>query len=90
MLQPASETSNPDSDPIMAQLKAWIVSNNQSAEGMDVDTDIVENKLIDSLNFINFLVLVEELRGGEIPYDEVEVERFRTLRSIKTHFLDAR
>lgn len=90
MSQSQSETSQRDSDQIVAQLKAWIISNNENAEGMDADTDIVENKLVDSLNFINFLVLVEELRGEEIPYDEVEVERFRTLRSIKTHFLDAR
>jgi acyl carrier protein len=79
-----------DSDEIVAQLRAWIISNNQSAEGMGLDTDIVENKLIDSLNFINFLVLLEELRGDEIPYDQVEVERFRTLRAIKTHFFDGR
>jgi acyl carrier protein len=77
-------------DPIVAQLKAWIVSNNQNAANMELDTDIVENKFIDSLNFINFLVLVEELRGVEIPYDEVDLSRFRTLRAIKTNFLDAR
>lgn len=88
MSQPALQTS--DGDAIVDRLRAWIISNNESAEGMGLDTDIVENKLIDSLNFINFLVLVEELRGGEIPYDEVEVERFRTLRAIRTHFFDGR
>jgi acyl carrier protein len=94
MSQPEPDMNNRNNDeigdPIVAQLKAWIVSNNQNAANMELDTDIVENKFIDSLNFINFLVLVEELRGVEIPYDEVDLSRFRTLRAIKTNFLDVR
>ena len=84
----AAETaSKPTSDQIIDELKSWIIAQNGRAVAMDVDTDIIENRLVDSLNFINFLLLLEERRGAEIPESEVDAARFRTLRTIQANFL---
>jgi len=72
---------------VVNKLRNWIIAQNNSAKGMDLDTDIIENRLIDSLNFINFLLLVEELRGEDIPEEQVILDRFRTLRAIRENFL---
>jgi acyl carrier protein len=72
---------------ILAELRRWIIAQNSAASTMDLDTDIVESRLVDSLAFINFLLLLEELRGAEIPEEQVDAERFRTLRTIQTNFL---
>ena len=84
--QQALESASQQGD-VVEKLKDWIVAQNKSAQGMGLDTDIIENRLIDSLNFINFLLLVEELRGRDIPEEQVVLDRFRTLRAIRENFL---
>lgn len=42
--------------------------------------------LITSLQFISFLMLIEELRDREIPESEVSVERFSSLDAIYQNF----
>jgi acyl carrier protein len=83
----ASPTKARTAEEIVAELRSWIVAQNAKAAVMDLDTDIVENRLVDSLNFIDFVLLLEELRGAEIPEEQVDAERFRTLRTIHTNFL---
>ncbi len=82
--------AHPSSDEIIEQLRGWIVSHNQVPAHVDLDTDIIESRLIDSLSFVEFLMLLEELRGAQIPHHQVTLERFKTLRSIQQHYLEAR
>jgi acyl carrier protein len=72
----------------MHVLETWLLSldRNQELTHIDPDMDIVENGLIDSLEFINFLYTIEEERGAEIPASILQLEKFKTLNSIVTHF----
>jgi acyl carrier protein len=52
------------------------------------DYDLIENRVIDSLEFVEFVLLVEEHSGREISIDLLSREDFRTLESIRKRFFD--
>ncbi|MGW7579339.1 acyl carrier protein [Streptomyces sp. NPDC054765] len=56
---------------------------------IDPDYDLIDNRVIDSLGFVNFLYVLEEQTGREITLDQVSPEDFRTLRRIRERFFDA-
>lgn len=74
-------------DEKLSRLKEWMLANASGLESIDLDTDIIENRLIDSLQFVSFLLFIEEVRGREIPEAEVKLDSLRTLRSIRDNFL---
>ena len=76
-------TTRTASDPVpevIDKLRAWIISHRQGLAHVDEDTDIIENRLIDSLQFVTFVLFIEELRGRVLSADETKLENFRTLR----------
>lgn len=78
--------------PASSQLNAiqnWIVSKHAEGVEVDLDTDLIENRLIDSLDFAEFLFLLEEVTGQVIDLASVDLLAFRTLRSIQARFLEA-
>jgi acyl carrier protein len=50
------------------------------------DLDLIENRILDSLDFISFLYVVEEQTGQEIPLEETTADDFRTINTIKRRF----
>jgi acyl carrier protein len=52
------------------------------------DYDLIENRVLDSLAFVDFILLVEEHSGREISIDSVSREDFRTVDSIRRRFFD--
>ncbi|HEX8699784.1 MAG TPA: acyl carrier protein [Myxococcaceae bacterium] len=87
MTQLAAEPSaRTRADDIERKLKDWIVQHNAAAKDIGPDTNIIESRLIDSLQFVSFLLYVEELRGKEIPEDQVSLESFRSLSVIRNTF----
>ena len=53
----------------------------------DDDFDLVENRVIDSLHFMEFLYLLQEVTGRDIKLDGLTLESFRTLNAIRANFL---
>jgi acyl carrier protein len=74
------------SDPIIDQLRHWLVKHRPEAGDIKVDANIIESRVIDSLQFVSFLLYVEELRGKPIPADDVQLENFATLSAIRRNF----
>lgn len=66
---------------------AWIATKHGTKLSVDLDLDLIEHRLIDSLDFAEFLFFLEELIGRSIDLAEVDLDTFRTLRSIQTRFL---
>jgi acyl carrier protein len=85
-----TEPVGTDATSVVDALEAWLLSQARNADRTAIgpDVDLIDEEVIDSLGFINFLLLVEELRGAEIPADELKLESFRTLRRIATTFLE--
>ncbi|KUL39349.1 hypothetical protein ADL22_15890 [Streptomyces sp. NRRL F-4489] len=70
------------SDAVIGKLADWIKEKNPEILELPEDLDIVETRTVTSLQFVEFLLYIEELRGSPIPADAMEIDSFRTLRSI--------
>jgi acyl carrier protein len=70
-------------------LRVWVLARNPGVDGLDADTDIIETRIVNSLQFVELMLHVEKLCGRELGADEVNLETFRTLRSIEKSFLVA-
>jgi len=68
-------------------LTDWIKNVNPSSS-VNLDTDLIESAVIDSLQFGEFILLIEELANREIDVDEQVVENFKNLRTIIDVFLN--
>jgi acyl carrier protein len=55
---------------------------------IDPELDLIESRILDSLHFVEFLYLLEEATGQQIPLEEVSAENFRTLSAIRARFFD--
>ena len=50
-----------------------------------VETDLLEQELLDSLSFVQLLVRLESRYCVEVPLDELDMERFRTIEKISAY-----
>jgi acyl carrier protein len=55
---------------------------------LTLDHDLIESRILDSLGFVEFILLIEEHSGREISIDSVSKEDFRTIDSIRKRFFD--
>ncbi|RFU86791.1 acyl carrier protein [Streptomyces triticagri] len=70
----------------IAAIKAFIAQRNPEAADVTLDDDLIEMRAVDSLAFVEFLFLLEELSGESIDPEEIDVEDFRTLQRISDRF----
>ena len=59
-------------------------------EEIPPDLDLIENRILDSLRFVEFLYVLEETTGSEIRLEDVSPDDFRTLTAIRRRFFDDR
>jgi acyl carrier protein len=65
----------------------WLHERNPDLAAIPPDLDLVENRIVDSLAFMEFILLIEDIIGREISREEIDVDRFRTLNAISVNFL---
>ncbi|MYW19888.1 acyl carrier protein [Streptomyces sp. SID2955] len=72
-------------------VRSWILRRNPDlAEGdLDPETDIIESRIVDSLQFVELVLFVEELRGEMMQSTDFDLDSFRTLKDIEKNFLTA-
>jgi len=68
-------------------LRAWLLEKNPDLARIDDDMDLFEHKLIDSINFVEYILIIEELIDREIPVTPDLVSKTATLGSVREHFL---
>ncbi|GGK25623.1 acyl carrier protein [Salinarimonas ramus] len=73
------------SDPI-ARIRAFIEERQREKRPFADDTDLIEGRYVDSLQFVDFVLLVSELCERDIPLDTVDIEQFRTIDRIRATF----
>ncbi|MET9255087.1 acyl carrier protein [Streptomyces sp. NPDC048182] len=72
----------------MDSITAWLHEKNPGLDGgIGADEDLIEARLIDSMDFLDFIDLLEELSGTAIDLQEVTIDDFRTLTRIRQRFL---
>lgn len=70
----------------LQQVKDWIVKRHPDQLDLTPDLDLIENRLIDSLSFVEFVFLLEQLSGRSIEMETLEVDAIRTLGAIEENF----
>lgn len=60
---------------------------NAAVDAQNWDQDLIDGRILDSLAFVEFLFLLEEITGNRVAPEEIDVENFRTLNRINSAFL---
>jgi acyl carrier protein len=68
-------------------IREWILGRHEGRTDVAADEDLIENRLVDSLSFVEFVFLIEETAGVEIDLDTLDINDVRTLDAIEKHFL---
>ena len=76
-----------DTEAQLQSLKAWLLKKKPALQDIDMDFDLIENRVIDSLGFLDFVFFLEQLTGRELEADAKAVTAFRTLRNIQDMIL---
>ncbi|MFB6887859.1 acyl carrier protein [Kitasatospora sp. NPDC056327] len=72
----------------MQRITEWIEQKNPDLrEEILPDTDLIEARLINSLDFLEFIYLLEQVSGRSVDLDRVTVDDFRSLDRIREVFL---
>ena len=74
-------------DDVLSPVVDWIRARNTGIDVIPLDLDLIENRLIDSLGFMEFILLLEDLMGRELVLQQLSVDQFRTLEAIFMNFL---
>lgn len=67
----------------LGMVRAWIAAKHPGHPEIDPDIDLIEHRLIDSLDFAELLFILEEVMGRPIDLECVELDSFRTLRRME-------
>lgn len=70
-------------------LREWILEKHPGLDRIEDDTDLFEQKLIDSINFVEYILIIEELIDREIPVTPDLIPRTATLARVRDNFLAA-
>ncbi len=68
-------------------LRDWLLEKNPDLDEIADDLDLFESKLIDSINFVEFILIIEELIDQEIPASSDLVAKTSTLRLVSENYL---
>ncbi|MBI2387098.1 MAG: acyl carrier protein [Elusimicrobia bacterium] len=76
-------------DERIGEVKKWLLRERPDVKEIDLDTDLIDNRILDSVTFINFVYFMEELTGRRIPLAAGSAANsLRTLRLIRTNILE--
>ena len=79
----SEENSQPRLDAMaLSRLRTWIESKKLLGVEIGEDVDLIREGILDSLEMINFVLYIEEIRGEEIPESLVRAENFSSLRAV--------
>jgi acyl carrier protein len=76
-----------DLSPPLGKLVDWLKQRKPELGEIDPDADLMKAGILDSLQFVNFLFVIEQVRGAPIAQEKVVPANFATLRVIEKTFL---
>ena len=65
-----------------------LIRDRLNIDVVDVDVDLIETGMVDSLALVMLITAVEQRFACELPLDDFDIENFRSARRI-TQYLDA-
>lgn len=73
---------------VTEMLTAWLRESNPAAGDFGPDSQLTSEGILDSFQFVNFLLYIEHIRGAEIDRSRIDPKAFATLNSIVQNFFD--
>lgn len=75
---------------IRASLRDWVVRTNGKVSPADIqdDTPILERRIVKSLDIMDLILFLEELRGRPIEVDKLRPGVFRDIDAIWSNFFE--
>lgn len=70
----------------LEQVVEWILARHPEIQDIDPCDDLIESRLIDSLSFMELIILIERLTGTPIEVAEININDFRSLNNIEQSF----
>jgi len=70
----------------VSKMRKWIAVMKQNHNEVNVDTNLIKEGILDSLEMVSFILYVEELRCQEIPEALIQPQYFASLRVISDTF----
>lgn len=70
----------------MQSVQEFILKRNPALDRLAGDLDLIDSRAINSLAFVEFIFLLEELTGEAIDPEELDLDDFRTLDAIEARF----
>ena len=67
-------------------LKHWILSISPWTVDFDDTFDIIENGILDSIQFLELVYQIESLSGRELDMTEISLDDLSTLKKIEAKF----
>lgn len=80
--------SKPMNPPVRVSelLCVWLRQNNLAVTAIDFDANLTAEGILDSFQFVNFLLYIEHVRGSEIDRSLIDAKSFSTVNSILKNF----
>jgi acyl carrier protein len=72
--------------PGLDQVTAWILARHPELTRLDPECDLIDNRLIDSMSFLEFIALIERLTGRPVDVEALNLDDFRSLDRIERAF----
>ncbi|MGW8380594.1 acyl carrier protein [Streptomyces sp. ODS28] len=70
----------------MQAVRDFILGRNPQLAPLSADLDLIDSRAINSLAFVEFIFLLEELTGESIDPEELDLDDFRTLDALEARF----
>ena len=70
----------------MQAVRDFILERNPTLDQLSDELDLIDSRAINSLAFIEFIFLLEELTGEPIDPEDLNLDDFRTLKALETRF----
>ncbi|MCL2914490.1 hypothetical protein L2725_12010 [Shewanella corallii] len=71
-----------------SELCEWLRLKVKWQDSIPLELDLIENKVVNSLIFVEFLMMLEESTGLEIIIDDTLQPKVASLAAVKTHFFN--
>ena len=68
------------------ELVDWVVLKKKLIEPFDLTQDLVDTGILDSLFFVEYVLMIEDFSGTEVEVGEDLLQKTRTLQAVKENF----
>ena len=70
------------------EVKQWLLSKKKYLSDISFDLDLIENDVVDSLSFVEYVLVIEEISGKEVVVDDTVLDKVRTLAQVQRNYMD--